>query len=195
VGSLSAIDGNCRIGRAGVDLIVIIGSNVLPIVPQLVSGFLGAVIGAGVTIGGIVYNQRRGTEAVRRWLGEAHFDLFQDVADCAGEYEKECNFGIFRERLGMQVRELRDVLQRDSTGGLNEDEYRRIYRSLSSVDYMIFVHDRNFAPELMVSYINACLNDMREAHKLFRTFPKPRPNAEREILEGKKIIQCNSPED
>jgi hypothetical protein len=64
---------------------------------------------------------------------------------------------------------------------------------------MIFVHDRNFAPKLMVSYINACLNDMREAHRLFRTFTKPRPNAEREILEGKKIIQCNqdreSPED
>jgi hypothetical protein len=155
--------------------------------PQLVSGFLGAVLGAGVTIGGLVYNQRRGTEALRRWLTEAHFDLFQDVADCAGEYEKRGNFGIFRDRLSAQVRELRDGLSRDSTGGLKKEEYRRIYRSLSSVDYMIFVHDRNFERALMVSYINECLNEMRKAQELFGSLPNPRPNAEDEIMAGKQI--------
>jgi hypothetical protein len=117
--------------------------------PQLVSGFLGALLRAGVTVGGIIYNQRRGTVALRRWLAEAHFDLFQDVADCAGEYDSRSNFGIFRERLSAQVRELRDCLYRDTTGGLRKDEYARVYRSLSSVDYMIFCHDREFTRALM----------------------------------------------
>ncbi|HZM09140.1 MAG TPA: hypothetical protein VFC15_02895 [Candidatus Limnocylindrales bacterium] len=157
------------------------------VLPQLISGFLGALIGAAVTVGGIVYNQRRGTEALRRWLTEAHFDLLQDVADCAGEYERMGNFGIFRKRLSPQVRQLRDGLYRDSTGGLEKEEYRRVYRSLSDVDYMIFVHDRNFAPNLMVSYINECINQMREAQELFGSFPKARPNAETDIMAGKQI--------
>src|SRR5690348_301312 len=94
----------------GFTLVVMATPALSPVLPQLVSGFLGALLGAAVTIGGVVYNQRRGTEALRRWLTEAHFDLFQDVADCAGQYEKSGNFGIFRERLSAQVRQLRDGL-------------------------------------------------------------------------------------
>jgi len=97
---------------------------------QAVSGFLGALVGAAAAFGGILYSQHRGTKALRRWLAEAHFDLFQDVADCAGEYERNGNFGIFRERLSTQVRALRDGLYRDSGGGLKTEEYRRVYRSL-----------------------------------------------------------------
>jgi len=157
--------------------------------PQLVSGFLGALLGAGVTVGGIAYSQRRETEALRRWLTEGHFDLFQDVADCAGEYDLKGSFGIFRERLSAQVRELRDGLYRDSTGGLKKEEYRRVYRSLSSVDYMIFCHDRNFERALMVPYINECLDEMREAQRLFGAFPKSRPQAEVEMMSGVRKVR------
>jgi hypothetical protein len=90
---------------------------------QAVSGLFGALVGAAAAFGGILYNQHRGTKALRRCLAEAHFDLFQDVADCAGEYERKGNFGVFRERLSTQVRELREGLYRDSGGGLKEEEY------------------------------------------------------------------------
>jgi hypothetical protein len=154
---------------------------------QAVSGLLGALVGAAAAFGGILYTQHRGTKALRRWLAEAHFDLFQDVADCAGEYERKGNFGIFRDRLSAQVRQLRNGLYRDSGGGLKEEEYRRVYRSLSGVDYMIFVHDRGFARNLMVPYLNGCLTEMRRAQMLFGDHPKPRPNAELEIISGKMI--------
>ncbi len=101
---------------------------------QFFSGFLGALVGAAASFGGMVYKQRHEVEALRRWLAQAHFDLFQDVADCASEYARNGNFGPFRERLSDQVRELREALRRDSSGGLKQEEYRRVYRSLSSVD-------------------------------------------------------------
>ena len=154
---------------------------------ESVSGFLGALLGGVVSVGVMVYNQKRGAEALRRRLVEGHFDLFQDVADCAGEYERGGTFGIFRDRLSSQVRDLRDDLYRDVTGNLEFEAYRRLYRSFSSVDYMIFAHDRSFARDLMVNYINGCLTDMREAQKYFGDMPKPRPNAENEILNGRSI--------
>jgi hypothetical protein len=52
---------------------------------------------------------------------------------------------------------------------------------------MIFVHDRQFQRALMVSYVNECLSRMREAQKLFGSFPDARPNAETEILAGRRI--------
>jgi hypothetical protein len=65
----------------------------------------------------------------------------------------------------------------------------RVYRSLSSVDYMIFCHDREFTRALMVPYINECLDEMREAQKLFGSFPKPRPQAEVEIMSGARRVR------
>jgi hypothetical protein len=52
---------------------------------------------------------------------------------------------------------------------------------------MIFVHDRDFARNLILPYINDCLTEMQKAQTLFGDFPKPRPNAEVEIIRGKLI--------
>ena len=150
----------------------------------LSTGAAGAVIGGMITLVGATYNQRRGTNAVRRWIFQNHFDLLQDVADCACKYGQDQTFGIFRDRVVKELDVLRASLDKDSTGGLANSEYASIYRSLSNAEYMIWAYDSNFNPSHMNPYIDICLRDMKEAQTNLGAWPQFRPNAALKYLQG-----------
>jgi hypothetical protein len=147
-------------------------------------GAAGAIVGGIFSLIGSIYTQRRGTNAVRRWIFQNHFDLFQDVADCACKYYETETFGAFHDRVVAALKVLRESLEKDSTGGLANKEYASIYRSLSSVEYMIWALDHGFEPEHMRPYIDKCLDGMREAQHTLGPWPATRPNAALDFLQG-----------
>jgi hypothetical protein len=137
----------------------------------------------------IIYNNRKTTASLRRWILQNHFDLFQDVADCASEYQKYSNFGPFGERLHGQIRLMRDALQRDLTAGLSDAEYQSIYHSVSSAEYMLWARNHNFARGYTCKHVNSCLAAMRMTQDELGPRPAYRKDSEVEFMEGKPVTE------
>ncbi|HSY34112.1 MAG TPA: hypothetical protein VK814_00040 [Acidobacteriaceae bacterium] len=152
------------------------------------AGLLGAVVGAVASFGGVFFVQRRGSKTWLRWFTQAHFDLFQDVADCAGEYAEYGNFGSFAGRLSGRLKILSKSLHQDASAGLARENYALVYQSISAADYMLWVSNEGFGVEYQVSYINQCLSNMRAAQSRLGSMPATRPFTEGGLLDGTQVL-------
>ena len=148
----------------------------------------GAIIGAAGSFGCVFFVQKRESKALQRWMFASHFDLLQDVADCAAEYSRTGAFGVFSERLDARIVSLRECLQRDSSAGLKTETYSALYRSLSSAEYMVWASDNRCGAGYTVNYINKCLEDVRGAQMRLGGMPPSRPFSENRLMRGTDVL-------